>query len=232
MPATRGRTPLWLFDLDDTLHDASHAAFGPISQAMTDYLMRHLALPAEQASDLRQHYWEKYGATLLGLVRHHGVKTAHFLHETHCLPGLESRLRCSTHDRAVLRHLPGRKMILTNAPKAYAIRVLKALRLHHHFEKIISIEDMRMFGHTRPKPDTRMLRSLAARLKVAPSRCVLVEDTQVNQRAAFKIGMRAVWMQRYALTENCSTKAGIRPAGKPHYVHAKIHSLQLLRLLT
>jgi putative hydrolase of the HAD superfamily len=224
--------PLWLFDLDDTLHDASYAAFGPISQSMTEYIVRHLGLPVDQASDLRHHYWKKYGATLLGLVRHHGVKIDHFLHETHCLPGLESRLRCSAHDRSVLRHLPGRKIILTNAPRAYALRVLKALRLHRYFEKIIGIEDMRMFGHTRPKPDVRMLRCWVARLKVPAHRCVLIEDTQVNQRAAFKVGMRAVWMQRYALTEKCGTKAGVHHAGKPHYVHARIHSLKLLRLLT
>ena len=35
----------------------------------------------------------RYGATLPGLVRHHGVKAGHFLHHTHLLPGLESRLR-------------------------------------------------------------------------------------------------------------------------------------------
>ena len=91
---------VWLFDLDNTLHDASHAAFGEIHVAMTDYMVRHLELPHDEAWALRQHYWKHYGATLLGLVRHHGVKTAHFLAETHRLPGLEQRLRTSAHDRA------------------------------------------------------------------------------------------------------------------------------------
>jgi putative hydrolase of the HAD superfamily len=78
---------------------------------------------------LREHYWHRYGATLLGLVRHHGVKAAHFLEETHRLPGLESALRTSAHDRAALRRLPGRKFVLTNAPRSYALRVLSTLRL-------------------------------------------------------------------------------------------------------
>ena len=34
----------WLFDLDNTLHDASRAAFGPTNQAMTDYIATHLAM--------------------------------------------------------------------------------------------------------------------------------------------------------------------------------------------
>ena len=34
------------------------------------------------------------------------------------MPGLEERVRTSAHDRAVLRRLPGKKVILTNAPRA------------------------------------------------------------------------------------------------------------------
>ena len=38
------RQPLWLFDLDNTLHDASSAIFPSINQAMTSYVARHLNL--------------------------------------------------------------------------------------------------------------------------------------------------------------------------------------------
>ena len=229
---TAPRRPLvWLFDLDNTLHDASHAAFGPTNQAMTDYIATHLGLPVGEASALRHHYWQHYGATLLGLVRHHGVKASHFLEETHRLPGLESRLRTSAHDRAVLRRLPGRKYILTNAPRVYALRVLNALRLAEFFDGVISIEDMRMFGHPRPKPDSRMLRQVASRLKVPTSRCVLIEDTLQHQRAACKVGMRAIWMQRYLPDEDFCTEAGDHHCRKPPYVYARIHSLKMLRLL-
>ena len=45
MKATR----TWFFDLDDTLHDASHASFGPTAAAMRDYIAEHLALSADAA---------------------------------------------------------------------------------------------------------------------------------------------------------------------------------------
>ena len=225
----------WLFDLDDTLHDASQAAFGPTSQAMTDYIATHRSLGRDEAGALRQHYWKRYGATLLGLVRHHGVQASHFLEQTHRLPGLEARLRTSSHDRAALARLPGRKFILTNAPRAYALRVLGALHLADRFDGVISIEDMRMFGHHRPKPDARMLRHVAARLKTPPSRCVLVEDTLVHQRAARGIGMKTVWMQRYLrgaihASAECM-KVGVHPCPKPAYVCARINRIQALRSL-
>lgn len=232
------RCTVWLFDLDNTLHDASHASFGPTNEAMTQYIVDHLGLPHGEASALRQHYWLHYGATMLGLVRHHGVKAAHFLDTTHQLPGLEARLRTSAHDRAALRRLPGRKFILTNAPRDYALRVLNTLRLAECFEGVISIEDMTMFGHHRPKPDVRMFRSIAARLKVPPHRCTLVEDTLEHQRAARQVGMRTAWMQRYLPprpSPGYPLKSGVgfsvHPCHRPPYVCARINSLQGLLAL-
>ncbi|MFX8449361.1 HAD family hydrolase, partial [Acinetobacter baumannii] len=79
------------------------------------------------------------------------------------------------HDLAALRRLPGRKFLMTNAPRAYAERVLAAIGLSAAFEGLICIEDMACFGHSRPKPDARMFRIVLARLGLRPERCVLVE---------------------------------------------------------
>jgi putative hydrolase of the HAD superfamily len=222
---------VWLFDLDDTLHDASTAAFGPLTEAMTAYIARELSLDPDAAAALRVQYWRRYGATLLGLIRHHAIKPAHFLHDTHLLPGLEQRLRRHPHDAAALRRLRGRKLVLTNAPVAYAERVLRALGLRQCFDGIVGIEHMTMFGQWRPKPDMRMLRALAARLRVAPRRCVLVEDTLVHQKAGHAVGMRTVWMQRWAKRVAHGPEVGVYLHRKPTYVYARIASLQQLRRL-
>ena len=244
----RRRRRVWLFDLDNTLHDASHAAFGPTNTAMNDYIVRHLQLDEAAAATLRMRYWNQYGATLLGLVRHHGVKPGHFLEETHRHPGMEAHLRTSAHDRAALQQLPGRKFVLTNAPRAYTMRVLKALALDGCFDGVISIEDMTMFGHLRPKPDARMFRHIAARLKVRPTDCVLVEDTLEHQKAARGLGMQTAWMQRYLDGRFLGGRPGsagyginlgrkpaeerLRHRRRPAYVCARIRSLHQLRRLS
>ena len=233
MNATSAGRTVWLFDLDNTLHDASFASLRPTGEAMTAYIREWLGLDEADATALRQSYWRRYGATLLGMVRHHGVDAAHFLAETHRLPGLEDRLMAHHRDRVALRRLPGRKFIVTNAPRHYALRVLKALRMNRTFDGVIAIEDMRMFGEHRPKPDSRMFRRLVARLKVAPSRCVLVEDTLEHQRAAHGVGIRTVWMQAYlrhtADAMRTAPNACMHPCRKPAYVGRRIKAIRTLR---
>lgn len=224
------RRRTWLFDLDNTLHDASAAAFSHTSRAMTAYICEHLGLGEAEASALRQSYWQRYGATLLGLVRHHGVRAPHFLHETHRLPGLEQRLQCHPIDRRALRRLPGRKFILTNAPRAYADRVLGQLGLARLVDGVIAIEDMCMFGEHRPKPDARMLRHVLARLKHRPAQCVLVEDTLAHQKAARRVGIATVWMQGY-LGQASNPGRAVRPGRRPAYVCARIKRIEGLRRL-
>ena len=121
------------------------------------------------------------------------------------------------------RRLPGRKVLLTNAPAAYAARVMGVLGIADCFDAIFSIEDMHVFGQLRPKPDTRLFRRMAARLGVPPQRCILVEDTLGHQKAARSVGMGTVWMQRWL---GDRTRARRRPA----YVGRRVRHLRdLLR---
>ena len=220
----------WLFDLDNTLHDASASAFRDVNRGMTDYIVEHLGVDEAGADALRRDYWLRYGATLLGLVRHHGVAGAHFLAQTHRLPGLEQRVYGHAHDFAALARLPGRRYVLTNAPRDYAERVIGALGIGHLFHGVLCIEDMRMFGHWRPKPDRRMFRRLLARLRVPAARAVLVEDTLEHQKAARSLGMRTVWMQRWTRRAGWGVAAATRVARRPAYVDRRItRLLQLTR---
>lgn len=230
MRATAGRSgTVWLFDLDNTLHDAGAFVFPALKLSMRGYIQQQLQVDAAEAQRLNLHYWHRYGATLLGLMRHHGVDAAHFLHDTHRLPGLEPTVRGHRHDFAALARLPGRKFILTNAPRAYALRVLGALGIGHLFDGVFAIEDMAMFGQLRPKPDARMLRRMAVRMRVPPSCCVLVEDTLVHQKSARRVGMGTVWMQRFARRAAMPDVALPRWSMRPAYVDRRVRALgQLL----
>lgn len=184
--------PVWLLDLDNTLHDASAAVFPRINRAMTEFVVARLGVSEEQANELRQSYWKRYGATMLGLVRHHAIDAHDFLHATHPFPDIHRLVRRDQRLAHALRRLPGRKVVVTNAPARYARSVIKALGIKACLDDVISIEEMRFAGRFQPKPSRPMLRRLAARLRVPSWRCVLVEDSLENLRSAHRVGMRTV----------------------------------------
>jgi len=226
---------VWLFDLDNTLHDASHAIFPAISANMNLYIARLLhdgvtPVTQERIDAARLGYWKRYGATLLGLVRHHGVDARDFLHRTHDLGDLRAMMRSETGLGRLLLRLPGRKILLTNAPTVYSRHVVRHLNLGRHFAHHIAIEQMHVHGQLRPKPSKLMLLRLLRRHGVAARDCVLVEDTLANLKSARQLGLRTVWVTQYLRHGERSTLAAARPRRLicPNYVDVKVKSVRQL----
>jgi putative hydrolase of the HAD superfamily len=214
---------VWFFDLDNTLHDASHAIFGAIDARMSAYVARHLAVDAVEASRLRQAYWRRYGATLLGLVRHHAIDASDFLRETHDFD-VARMVRAESNLSQLFRRLPGRKVLLTNAPQVYSARVIKALALDRHFGARYTIERMRVHGTYRPKPSRLMFRAMRARERAGRGRAVLVEDSLVNLKAARSQGFRTVLLTLHGTP----FASGLGRGARPPYVGLRIGSLHRL----
>ena len=232
-------SPVWLFDLDNTLHDASHAIFPAISANMNTYIGRVLGdglTPATQAQvdAARLGYWKRYGATLLGMIRHHGVSAADFLHVTHDLGALDKLVRAEKGLGTLLRRLPGRKILLTNAPTRYSTDVMRHLGLSRHFAHHVAIEHMHVHRQLRPKPSSLMLRRLLRKHGVAARRCILVEDTLANLKSASRLGLRTVWVTQYLRMSDPIGKAGPRigplprTLKRPGYVDVKVKSVRQL----
>lgn len=181
---------VWLFDLDNTLHNATPHIFPHINRSMRDYIERHLGVDRYEATRIRQDYWVRYGATLLGLIRHHGTDPDHFLRETHQFPDLQ---RMVVFERPVihaLRRLPGRKIIFSNAPRHYAKAILDITGLGACFDAVYSVENVRY----QPKPMLAGFRTLLRAERLDPRRCIMVEDSLANLVAAKRLGMKTVWV--------------------------------------
>lgn len=226
--------PVWLFDLDNTLHNASHAIFPAIMANMNTYIARVLGdgvTPAgiDAVNAARTLYWKRYGATLLGLIRHHGVRADHFLRETHEMADLLSMIRHEKGLGNLLRRLPGRKILLTNAPHRYSTQVLRHLGIHRHFAHHIAIESMRVHRQLRPKPSKLLLRKVMRHQRVTARRCILVEDTLANLRTAHALGMRTVWVTQYLkVGDPIGTAHPPKRLTRPGWVDVKVKSVRSL----
>lgn len=194
MPGTGGKPAtetVWLFDMDNTLHDCSQGIFNAMHMRMTATIMHLLDVDHATANQLRTRYWRRYGATVIGMERHHRVDPHHFLALSHAFDA-----HPLIHADSGLPHkfalLEGRKILLTNAPLDYARAVLSHLGILHHFEALWTINHMRLQQRMRPKPSPALMRQVLARLNVPAGQVVLVEDTLKNLKAAKQAGMGTV----------------------------------------
>ncbi len=179
---------VWIFDLDNTLHNATPHIFPHINRSMTAYVQRELGIGEEEANALRVAYWQRYGATLKGLMRHHGTRPEHFLWHTHQFPALRDMVLREPRLRHMLKRLPGRKLLYSNAPRHYVHDVLRLLRVEDMFEDTFAIEHARF----RPKPEAAGFRLLLKKHHLHPARCVMVEDSAENLQTAKRLGMKTV----------------------------------------
>jgi putative hydrolase of the HAD superfamily len=181
---------VWFFDLDNTLHDARAHIFPSMHAQIQDFLKKRFGLNDEGASRMRRDFWLRYGTTLDGLVRHHGVHPRQYLAETHVFPELADMV---VHENAVkhaLLRLGGTRLVFSNAPRHYVEEVLRHIGLERYFDAVYTIEDT---GY-RGKPHLWSFHRLLRRHRLDPHRCALVDDMLGNLRAAHRLGMSTVWV--------------------------------------
>jgi putative hydrolase of the HAD superfamily len=186
---------VWIFDLDNTLHDARPRIFPSMHAQINEYLQRHFGVDEEGANEMRRGFWLRYGTTLKGLMRHHGTDPRHFLRETHRFPELADMVVHENALKHALAALGGRRLIFSNAPQHYVEEVVRAIGLAQYFDAVYTIESTRF----RPKPAFQGFRLLLRAHNLAPHRCALVDDTLENLRTAKRLGMSTVWVSARAM---------------------------------
>lgn len=221
---TDGPAPVWLFDLDNTLHDSSRAIFTAIDTAMQRAVQTMAGCDAETANTLRIQYWQRYGATVIGMVRHHNADADEFLHRSHDFD-VQALVHAETGIAHKLAALPGRKILLTNAPTHYSRQVLHVLGVLPQFEALWTVNHMTLQGRMRTKPSRALMKQILARLDVPAHRTVLVEDTLRNLKSAHELGIRTVHVY------HPGTPFATPCRGRAAYVDIRVNSVgQLLRM--
>jgi putative hydrolase of the HAD superfamily len=106
--------------------------------------------------------------------------------------------------------LHGRKVIFTNAPRSYALRVLDLLGIGDCFELVFSVESAAFHA----KPSVRGFQRLLKSIKARASDCIIMEDTLSALMTAKRLGMRTVWVTK--------------KLQKPNFVDYRINSVLAL----
>jgi putative hydrolase of the HAD superfamily len=181
---------VWIFDLDNTLHDARSRIFPAMHDQINAFLRRQFDVDEAGANTMREHFWRTYGTTLEGLWRHHAVHPRRFLAETHVFPELADMVVRENALKHALERLGGTKLVFSNAPRHYVEQVLQAIGLKRYFDAVYTIEDARYRG----KPSLHGFHFLLRKHNLDPHRCAFVDDMLENLRTAHRLGMTTVWV--------------------------------------
>src|SRR3546814_861717 len=184
---------------------------------MANAVATTLNMDSDSANALRAKYWKRYGATVIGMVRHHGANANAFLKLSHDFE-VAPLVHSETGLAHKLRRLKGRKILLTNAPQDYAREVLKTLGILHHFECVWAIDHMNLQGRLRPKPSVALMQQTLARLGVPARRVVLAEETLRNLKGPRQADIRTVHIF------HPGTPVPSFPSGRSPYVHGTINT--------
>ncbi|MDJ0859759.1 MAG: pyrimidine 5'-nucleotidase [Dinoroseobacter sp.] len=176
----------WVFDLDNTLYPPHMRLFDQIEVRMTAFVQDALGVSEDHANHLRQHYWQRYGTTLAGLMEEHSVDPGPYLDDVHDIdfsvldadPALAERISA----------LPGRKIVYTNGCAPYARNVLEARGLTGIFDAVYGVEH----ANFRPKPERIAFETVFAQDNLRPDSAAMFEDEHRNLAAPHAMGMRTV----------------------------------------
>jgi putative hydrolase of the HAD superfamily len=199
-----------IFDLDNTLYPATNSLFPLIHERINRFMRERAGIPENQVDLLRRQYWQEYGISMVGLMRHHAVDPEEFLEYVHDVD-VEGTLRPDPGLAEALENLPGVKVVLTNGSLGHARRVLGALGIQAAFAQIF---DVRVASY-RPKPHPEPYQEALRLLGFPGSRCVMVEDMTVNLKTAKDLGMGTVLVgassKGHCYVDECIAEVGMLP---------------------
>ena len=168
-----------------------------INSRMTSFIQSELSISYVEANRLRVEYWKRYGTTARGMQERHGVAFQPFLSFSHHLPCFELYIKFKPYVGKILGRLIGRKYIVTNSPKNYAIEVLKKNGLLRYFDDICALEAMWIHNQLRCKPAKLLWQRILDKTGAKKNHHILVDDTLANLRTAKHMGFKTVWIREH-----------------------------------
>jgi putative hydrolase of the HAD superfamily len=176
-----------LCDLDDTLYPVDAGVMKAVGDRISRFMSERLDISPEIAPRLRSYFHEQYGTSLRGLMLHYGINPESYLEFVHDLP-LADHIRPDPALDAMLASLCLTRVIITNASREHALRVLDLLGVRQRFDRIVDVRD---FGF-HSKPHRAAYEQSLLLLGARPQECIMVEDSARNLAPARAMGMLGV----------------------------------------
>lgn len=176
----------WVFDVDNTLYPRSCNLFAQIDTLITEYVMKATGLDHAPAHKMQKDYYRDHGTTLNGLMSSHDVDPLDYLSFVHDID--YSSVDPHPDLVEIIRALPGRKFVFTNADIGHANAVLERLGGADLFDGMFDI----CAANYQPKPDRSAYETCFSQFGIDPAKAVMFDDLEKNLKVPHDMGMATV----------------------------------------
>ena len=188
------RRPVFFFDIDNCLYPRSLRIQELMQELIDSYFVRHLSLPAADATALHARYYKDYGLAISGLVKHHTIDPLAYNREVDDALPLDDIIKPDTQLRGLLEDIDRKKVkmwLFTNAHITHGRRVVRLLGVEHLFEGITYCDYAAEVLLAKPHKE---MFDKAEREAGAMSKedCFFVDDSALNCRHAEQRGWTVV----------------------------------------
>ncbi|BAI81106.1 pyrimidine 5'-nucleotidase [Deferribacter desulfuricans SSM1] len=179
-----------VFDLDNTLYPPDKSILKEVDKKINEFMVFKVGISSDDVDSLRREYWDKYGTTLNGLIKHFNINPHEYLEFVHDVCYDKYFCRDDLLIK-ILSEFDEKKYIFTNGSKKHALNVLERLGIKEYFEQIFSIEDTDF----HPKPYKKSFDFFVERSGINPKETIFFEDMPKNLRGAKELGFKTalVW---------------------------------------
>ena len=177
----------WVFDLDKTIYPEESGLFKAVDERINQYLINFLNFKFDEVNEIRKKYWLKYGTTLNGLIKFHGVNPLHYLEYVHDVD-IKNFLSRDEELIVLFQQIKGKKIIFTNGYRPFAEKVLNVLGIDEYVDDIIDIISINFI----PKPYIYGYKKLISKYQLVPSQTIYFDDFYLNLIPAKSLGMITV----------------------------------------
>ncbi|KAJ8906842.1 hypothetical protein NDN08_003326 [Rhodosorus marinus] len=178
------------FDCDDTLYPRSSGVDVIVRNNIALYMERELKIPKDEIPKLRQDLYVQYGTTLRGLQEEHDVDPNHYWEFVHGTLDYRNLLQPNPGLAKILKSLPQKKWVFTNANVEHAEACLKQLGLDNGiFEGIIDVRAMDFAN--KPSPAS-FISAMRISGEADASKILFFDDSSKNLEGARKHGIHTV----------------------------------------
>lgn len=176
----------WVFDVDNTLYPRSCNLFAQIDKLITQYVMKTTGLDHDPAYKMQKTYYRDHGTTMNGLMHSHNIDPVDYLSFVHDI----DYSSVAPHPDLVelIRGLPGRKFVFTNADMGHANAVLERLGGGDLFDDMFDI----CAADYTPKPERGAYESCFSKFGIDPANAVMFDDLEKNLKVPHDMGMATV----------------------------------------